>query len=274
MRYFFVSDIHGELDKLIEALNAAEFNENSDTLVVLGDSFDRGENSLGVLKFIMGCKNRLVVAGNHDLRLEDLLYDSWIDSRDYSNGVLQTMRSFCENDTLTSIDVGLTILKTDDRFKNTYRLLRQYLWESVYAIEWSNLIATHAWIPVSYTKQTKMDSTGTYITINNYFYDPEWRKASTEEWNNATWSHTGTLFAQRVFSPKKMIVGHWHSWRLRRMAESQDTNPSADFNFNTFDFEDKLVAIDGCSNAPQGKVNVWIFETDEEPTYYTGGQKW
>ena len=36
-------------------------------------------------------------------------------------------------------------------------------------------------------------------------------------------------------------------------------------DFNTFEYEDKFVAIDGCSNFEYGKVNAWIYETNEEP---------
>ena len=60
-RYIFVSDIHGRFDKLTEALAGVNFNKDTDTLVVLGDSFDRGDQSLEVLKYIMSCPTLILL---------------------------------------------------------------------------------------------------------------------------------------------------------------------------------------------------------------------
>ena len=71
MKYFFVSDIHGKLDKLLDALAAAGFSVQNDTIVSVGDAFDRGKQNAGVLKFLMGCPHRILIWGNHDRRLKE-----------------------------------------------------------------------------------------------------------------------------------------------------------------------------------------------------------
>ena len=74
MKYFFMSDVHGEYSKMIAALNEAGFDKEKDVLVSLGDLFDRGSNSLEVLEYVMSCPNRILIWGNHDLRLKELMY--------------------------------------------------------------------------------------------------------------------------------------------------------------------------------------------------------
>ena len=41
-------------------------------------------------------------------------------------------------------------------------------------------------------------------------------------------------------------------------------------DFSTFVYEDKLIAIDGCTNATDGLVNVFVYENDAEPDYIIG----
>ena len=50
------------------------------------------------------------------------------------------------------------------------------------------------------------------------------------------------------------------------LADGVTYKHQGDIDFNTFEYEDKFVAIDGCSNFEYGKVNAWIYETDEEPS--------
>lgn len=54
MKYFAVSDIHGYYDELIEVLKNVGYNSEDDNckLIVCGDMFDRGKNSLHVYKLL------------------------------------------------------------------------------------------------------------------------------------------------------------------------------------------------------------------------------
>ena len=94
MKYFCVSDIHGQYDLLIKSLEDKGFNKETDTLIVVGDSFDRGMQSHEVLEYILSCPNRILLMGNHDLRLMELIGTPYLAaSYDISNGVPQTLVS-------------------------------------------------------------------------------------------------------------------------------------------------------------------------------------
>lgn len=269
MRYIFISDVHGQFNRMIDALNEVKFDKEKDTLVSLGDLFDRGPDSWNVLEYVMSCPNRILIWGNHDLRLRELLLGRSYGSHDYSNGVLETMKSFCGNRTLTSISVGINIFSTDDNYRDRCKLLWKYFDECHFAIEFKDLVGTHAWIPtmIDYHK-TSFDKWGYPLSEIVCKYDKDWRNTRWDLWVDTTWGNSQTMFDSKVFIPnKKLIVGHWHAWRFRAMflTGGMTYRSQEDIDFNTFEYEDKFVAIDGCSNAAYGKVNAWVYETDERP---------
>lgn len=61
---------------MMEALNDAGFNKETDTLVSVGDPFDRGPSSKEVLEYLMSCPHRILIWGNHDARLYQLMKGS------------------------------------------------------------------------------------------------------------------------------------------------------------------------------------------------------
>ena len=273
MRYVFVSDIHGQFDRLMTALEQAQFNKDADTIVSLGDPFDRGPQSWEVLDFLMSCPNRILVWGNHDLRLRELLIGAdYPQNYDKSNGVLETMRSFCGTN-VYNINVGLNQLKCDDDKRERCKLLWQYFDECVYAVEWSNLVGVHAWVPTAVDRHlTTYDKWGCPMKEIVLKYDTNWRSVSRDCWNETTWGNSQRCFVQKIFIPDKtLIIGHWHAWRLRAVASNGAVvyNDIEDIDFSTFIYEDKLIAIDGCSNAVFGVVNAYVYETDEAPVFIT-----
>lgn len=71
MRYV-LSDIHGHYKKFLKMLTYIELSEK-DTLYVLGDMIDRGDEPIAVVQHIMGMKNVEVIAGNHEQLMLDVL---------------------------------------------------------------------------------------------------------------------------------------------------------------------------------------------------------
>jgi hypothetical protein len=249
---------------LTEALAGVNFNKDTDTLVVLGDSFDRGDQSLEVLKYIMSCPNRILIWGNHDFRLRELILGKAVGGHDYSNGVLETMKSFCpDHAAIESIEMLINIMQSNSAYEDTYRLLWRYFSECVWAAEWADLSATHGWIPherrIVGRKMGRIEEGESMM--------PNWRNATRDEWYNASWAHTELCCHFECYPDKPLIVGHWHAWRFRAMflTGGMTYRNQEDIDFNTFEYEDKFVAIDGCSNAAYGKVNAWVYETDEKP---------
>ena len=60
-----MSDIHGCYKEFIKMLQLINFSEN-DTLYILGDVLDRGENPLEILEYIMNHGNIILLMGNHE----------------------------------------------------------------------------------------------------------------------------------------------------------------------------------------------------------------
>ena len=281
MRYVFVSDIHGKFEKLLNALDKVNFNRDADTLVSLGDPFDRGAHNLEVLQFLMELPHKILIWGNHDLRLYDLVHDIDAENQyDYHNGVLETMQSFTGIKKVSSISMGLFYLRDFPHLKPVGELLEKYFQECIYAAEWSDLIAVHGWIPHHQKKHVVPVDKMNYYWDYRYWFMSDWRDANVLSWWHATWADTEKLVKNELFPDKKLIVGHWHAWRLRYAFEPKPENISlkelerraleCSTNFGTYEYKDKLIAIDGCSNAPDGVINTYILETDELPTLIKG----
>lgn len=62
------------------------------TLVVLGDIFDRGDETVAVYNFLklIPPERLVLVKGNHDYLLDELLAKKLPDYHDYSNGTVKT----------------------------------------------------------------------------------------------------------------------------------------------------------------------------------------
>ena len=63
---YVMSDIHGCYEEYIKMLELIEFSE-IDTLYVIGDVCDRGNNPMSILLHMMEYENIIPIFGNHDL---------------------------------------------------------------------------------------------------------------------------------------------------------------------------------------------------------------
>jgi serine/threonine protein phosphatase 1 len=72
---YAVSDIHGHCAELKKALDEAGFriNDESCLLIVCGDYFDRGVENREVFDFLCSVSNKILIRGNHEDMLEQLL---------------------------------------------------------------------------------------------------------------------------------------------------------------------------------------------------------
>ena len=62
---YFISDIHGEYDLFACLLEKIKFSD-SDSLFVLGDMIDKGNDSIQVLKELYSMPNATCILGNHE----------------------------------------------------------------------------------------------------------------------------------------------------------------------------------------------------------------
>lgn len=252
MRYVFISDVHGQYIKMRDALSEVGFDMQKDTIVSVGDPFDRGPDSKEVLDFLLSCPNRILIFGNHDARLWQLVVKPWdITAADFANGITATLDSFAPE---------LQGYSTTDKLNRilTMKELNQYFKECVWAIEFKDLIATHAWLP--YVKWLKE-----YSLVNN------WREITEQDvWFETSWANSKALALQNQYPDKRLLIGHWWGFdlaealggekRLDRKKEWVNAKPY---------ISEKLIAIDGCSNYLKGgRVNAYVYESDEKPIFY------
>lgn len=95
MKYFITSDIHSFYTPLMNSLKSSGFDINNPEhiLVVNGDLFDRGGETVQLLEFIKSLpkERRILIRGNHEYLLKELVETKWLpESYDYSNGTVRT----------------------------------------------------------------------------------------------------------------------------------------------------------------------------------------
>ena len=72
MAAYVLSDIHGQYNLFTDVLNKINLKD-SDTLYVLGDVLDRGDNPIKVLLKLMEMPNAVCIVGNHELMAVECL---------------------------------------------------------------------------------------------------------------------------------------------------------------------------------------------------------
>jgi serine/threonine protein phosphatase 1 len=249
MKLFCVSDVHSHYSALKKALDEAGFDPNNEEhyLVSCGDAFDRGSESEEVLHFLMSLERKILVKGNHDLLLEDLCKREFPYSHDFSNGTTRTV------DDIGGAGEGYPF---DMCCENTWNRTAAYRDLLVNYFETENYIFVHSWVPLKCLD----DLPKHYVKNRQFEYDPDWRTADRNSWEQAMWGNPFELAAQGLNQTGKTIVfGHWHTSYPRAKYEGKlEFNEGADFSPY---FGDSYIALDACT-AYTGKVNVLILQDD------------
>lgn len=72
MKYLLVTDLHGEMDTLMGVLSSRGWEDMyhpDETLIVMGDSVDRGEDSLKTIATLVQSPSVVHLMGNHDIKI-------------------------------------------------------------------------------------------------------------------------------------------------------------------------------------------------------------
>jgi serine/threonine protein phosphatase 1 len=235
-KYFIFSDVHGEYDALLEALEKSKFDSNNKEhiLVSLGDSFDRGEQNDKVLEFLFNyfSKGRLLlVEGNHDVMLKDYLFTRGDGKNNntwnlMNNGLGATISDF------TGIDQNIVITHSVERkeiieidtIKNKCPEIYKLLDNMQDKIVLGNYVLTHAGFSKYFDVNTEKD----YWKVNNWanterFIEqfPEWEKYDRE---------------------KIYVFGHWHTRKLYKKFYKTESFNDEIFRHKNF------IGIDGTTN--------------------------
>lgn len=96
MRYI-ISDIHGCKKQYLELLEKIKFSDQ-DHLYILGDSVDRGEQSIEVLRYIMKQKNITYILGNHDYILYLFIKKAGLNLDNFENDEIKWTLKFWQYD--------------------------------------------------------------------------------------------------------------------------------------------------------------------------------
>lgn len=239
-KLFVVSDIHSYYTPLKKALDEKGFDPNNKNhwLIVCGDAFDRGGESEEVLHFLMTLERKILIKGNHDILLESLCRREAPFSYDYSNGTVKTLED------LGDMGMGYSFEKCCEITLNKTAAYRDLL---VNYFETKNYIFVHSWIPA-------------ICDIGIYSYDPDWRKATDDRWEDAMWVNP---FKMAVYglnqTGKTIIFGHWHcSAGHKMLGHCED-----EFKYAIWEpcYMDGAIGIDRCT-AHTGEVNVLVLEDE------------
>lgn len=280
--YFVVSDIHSFYTPLKKALWRAGFRrtDKNHILIVCGDLFDRGEETLQVYNYIktLPKSRRILVRGNHEALYLELLKKRVPDSYDFSNG---TVRTFCDiagmsEEVLTAAHwykTGISGYEVYDRISESWQIIRKEVEDSsitkfirnksnwVDYYELGKYIFVHSFIPVT------DNYSGGYYSIydapkKRYEFNPNWRSASNHAWEAATWGCPYDLYDSGLFEPEEkngkiLVCGHWHAAAFHERYEDADYMA----NHHTY-IGEHLIALDACT-VLSNFINVLVIKEDE-----------
>lgn len=245
-KLFVVSDIHSFYTPLKQSLDEKGFNPDDENhwLIVCGDSFDRGDESIEVLHFLMPLERKVLIKGNHDIMLEECIERGFQHSYDSPNGTARTIKD------IGGSDEGYSFLKCCQR---TFDKTLAYRDSLVNYFETENYIFVHSWIPYG----TAEDEFCKMIPT----YRQNWREAINHEWDNAMWVNPFYMLDLDLNQTGKTIVfGHWHcSAGHKRLGNSQS-------EFGTGAVWEPCyykngISIDRCT-ANTNEVNVLVLEDE------------
>lgn len=253
MKYFIVADVHGFYRELMKALDQAGFDsENKDhTFVSLGDLLDRGRYPLQCLQFVNGLERKILIRGNHEDLLEELLRRKEFLSHDFQNGTVNTVL-----DLFTLTNSYRRSRKVFDDVANNADL-KKYLSSVVDYAEVGDNVFVHGWIPCD---------TGTeYYRPSFYKKIEDWKGGN---WNRARWYNGMEAWSNGIkLDGKTIFCGHWHtSWGNSKLhgsgVEWDDPVYLRNADFSPF-IDDGIVALDSCC-VYSHKINCYVLEVEDE----------
>lgn len=258
MKFFVVSDIHGYFDEFKKALDEAGYDKNNTEhfIISCGDNWDRGSQPIEVMQFFNLHDRVILVKGNHESLLEECCERGYADGHDYLNGTFDTICEFGGEGRLF-----------DECCTRTFARTGFFLDKMVNYFETKNYIFVHGWIPV----KCNDDLPSYYTRKRDFEFNPDWRLANKEEWEQARWLNGIKMARQGFIEPNKTIIcGHWHcsyGHYLKALEKAIVENTEIEVEefgptaiWEPFEAEG-IIAIDACT-AHTGKVNILVIEDE------------
>ena len=289
-KYFVTSDIHGFYDEFKNALDKARFNINDPEhiLIICGDIFDRGKKPLEIYDFLKSLpkERRVLIRGNHEILLRDLVEKGYPERHDIHNGTYDTLayiskqpaRDYFRELLFKSGKADIDkILKKREAYEHKLfhnRKLKEIL-KWIASDEWVNYyeldkyIFVHSFIPL----KSNVDSKEVYFGGLNATeeYNPDWRNATAYEWEEAMWGCPWKKVALNK-TGKIIVCGHWHTsdfWN--NLVYEDDYSKRLDlYKENPIFYKSgiPLIGLDACTAATKG-VNIVVINEDDSLDLYS-----
>jgi serine/threonine protein phosphatase 1 len=249
-KFFVTSDIHSFFDIFYaELINKGfEIDNPEHKLIVCGDLFDRGEQTVQLYEFVKSLGDRFIyVTGNHESLLGDCLSEIYSgrvpSSHHFHNGTVKTICQFCGQNEWIVYDPTWR----DKIFAIMHPIIEWIDNKCVDYFEVGDYVFVHGWLPC-------------YKGLDNF------RDASLEDWERARWENGMEMWHNprcRV-DGKTVVCGHWHcSWGWSHLKQDRKEFPKKNRvdwqkSFEPF-VDDGIMAIDACT-AYTGLCNVVVIE--------------
>ncbi|MBQ9117336.1 MAG: metallophosphoesterase [Clostridia bacterium] len=241
-KIFAVSDIHGHSSLFREALAKAGFRRDDPEhlLVVCGDYFDRGSENRAVYNYLDSLKNKVLIRGNHDENLDNILLNGKLTLADHMNGTEKTVIEFFRGDYIPEFNFVYTDEKCDG-----YRELRPFLDGLYDYFETEHYIFAHGWLPIEPQGEDGIPSLA-----------PDWRYATPAMWHGAVWTEWNKVYPYRPMPQgKTIIVGHRGTDHASAFDPERPKGCSEPF------FGEGMIAIDALT-VVSGRVNILVLEDE------------
>ena len=281
---YVVADVHSFYSSLIRALDEAGFfSDPKGKLVLLGDAFDRGEETLELMNFLLKLlrEDRLIyIRGNHEDLLEDLVRLLSTNSYKYMMDDFNRNRT---TDTVISIanmyyddeaDCLKYYGKDDWQYMDYEKVMLQPLItvelarESVYYkklrtylnyYETEHYVFCHGWVPTDIVHANNKDKS---------VYNPNWR-SDDMDWRRARWTNgmEACVSDGAAIPDKTVICGHFHTgWGHENLHgnDGASREPFLDYG---------IIAIDGgtyVDEPAEAKVVNCIVINEKEQAIFKG----
>lgn len=290
-KYFCVSDIHSFYDEFIRDLTDAGYDKDNPNhvLIVCGDIFDRGTQPLQVYNFLRSIprERRILIRGNHESLLKEMVERGYAESHDRQNGTLDTLyylkempsdREYTYNFYVETLNQNIKYGSEEyNKIKDNYETKRNSIWHGIVkeilawidSDEWVNYYETkdyifvHSWIPLKeHIDWEKSRWCGYLVKSKDDTYREDWRNATKHEWKDAMWSCPWKKAKAGLNQTDKTIVcGHWHTSDFFNNLKNKNSQKKYDIHNNPIyrSKRYKLIGLDACT-AVTKKINVFTFE--------------
>lgn len=250
-KFFVFSDVHGFYDEFVKTLDEAGYDKNNPEhwLISCGDNFDRGDGNLEMLEFLQNSERIILVKGNHEDMLMDMLSRGFPDYHDVHNGTDKTVWQLMDN---------------CEGYEAVYERISPLFDKMIDYFETQKYIFVHGWIAVNcFIDHYRWSKNKTYK------YNPEWRNADGKDWSEARWLNGMQLANEEIIEEGKTIIcGHFHTtWGKSRYHRPEGCFYGKDYyefgdgaDFSPY-YDKGIIAIDGCT-AFSGKINILVIEDD------------